>query len=114
MASSVRPTRWERREPHASYSRSSSVPRPTAGSERPPDRKSSVATSLASTVGLRRGRASTLVPNLSFWVRAAMNDSAIIGSTFMASETILSLSQSESMPRSSQASTYSHSSPGSL
>jgi hypothetical protein len=69
---------------------------------------------LASTVGLRRGRASTLVPNFSFCVRAAMNDSAIMGSTFMASETILSLSQSESMPRSSQASTYSHSSPGSL
>ena len=63
---------------------------------------------MARTVGFRSGRASTLVPNFRFVVRAAMNESATTGSTFIASETTLSLSQRESTPRDSHRSVYSH------
>jgi hypothetical protein len=76
-----------------------------AGSVRPPERKSRVAISLAKTVGFRSGKARTLVPNLSFLVRAATKDRATIGSTLSCEETIRSLSQRESIPSASQAST---------
>ena len=46
-----------------------STPRPKAGRRRPADSRSRLASSLASTTGLRPGSTRTLVPNFSFWVR---------------------------------------------
>ena len=58
----------------------SATPRPNAGSNRPPDMIDSVAISLASTIGLRPGSTSTLMPNFSRVVRPAANDIATTGS----------------------------------
>ena len=91
--------------PQAWSSVSSSRPRPTASSRRPPDRKSRVASSLARTVGFLSGRASTLVPNFILRVRAATHERATTGSRLRASDTTRSLSHSESMARDSARST---------
>ena len=56
MASSVRLLRSSLGTPQASYSSISSPPKPTAGKQRPWDRKSRVAICLARTTGFRRGR----------------------------------------------------------
>ena len=52
----------------------SATPSPNAGSSRPLDITASVAISLASTIGLRPGSTSTLMPNLSRVVRPAAYD----------------------------------------
>jgi len=56
----------------------------------------------ASTTGLRAGSTSTLIPNLSRRVRAAMAAMATIGSRKGAGPASRSLSQSESTPSVSQ------------
>ena len=69
-----------RATPNAWCSAASATPSPKAGSNRPPDITASVASSLASTTGLRPGRTSTLIPNLSLLVRPAPYAIATIGS----------------------------------
>ncbi len=54
------------------------MPRPPAGNSRPPESKSTVASSRASITGLRGGSTSTLVPSFSRSVRAAI--AASVGS----------------------------------
>ena len=66
IASSQRFPRSSLETPHASYSRGSSWPRPTAGRKRPLEKWSRVAISLARTTGLRRGSWVTAVPNFIF------------------------------------------------
>ena len=75
----------------------------TPGSSRPPDSRSRVASSLASSTGLRPGSTSTLVPNFSFVVRPAATASATSGSG--ASPVMRSLSHSESNRSRSSSST---------
>ena len=62
-ASSNQRARSPRSTPNAWCSTGSATPSPNAGSRRPPDITASVASSLASTTGLRPGSTSTLMPN---------------------------------------------------
>jgi hypothetical protein len=96
MASSVRRPRSTNGTPEASNSRGSSTPTPTAGKRRPCDSQSIVAISLAATTGVRYGRTTTLGPNLSRVVRAAMAASVVITSGTGTGEERRSDSQIES------------------
>lgn len=80
--------------PIASISAGRSIPSPPAGSSRPPDMTSIVASSRASRTGLRGGSTSTLVPSFSFSVLAAIAASA--GSGAIPPSAAVSLSQIES------------------
>ncbi len=102
-ASSKRVARSVRSTPKACCSPGSTWPSPNAGSRRPDDSRSRLASSLASSIGLRPGSTITLVPSLSFVVRAAANDRATTGSG--QSSVIFSDSHSESNRRASRAST---------
>ncbi len=102
-ASSNRPARAPRSTPNARCSAGTGAPSPTAGSRRPPDSRSRLASSLATTTGLRPGSTRTLVPSLSRRVRPAATASAISGSG--PGPVSRSLSHSESKPLASSAST---------
>ena len=65
-----------RATPNACCSTGWAMPRPNAGSARPPESTSRVAHSFATRAGLRPGRTETLVPSLIFCVRAAANGRA--------------------------------------
>ena len=79
MYSSVRCPRRSNGTPSASNS-SSNQPTPIPSSTRPFDNASRVATSLASTAGLRCGRINTPVPSLTFDEFAATHVSQMSGS----------------------------------
>ena len=70
------------------------MPRPNAGSRRPPESALTVASSLARSTGLRGGATSTFVPSFSFRVRAAT--AASVGSGAGPPSVAESESQSES------------------
>ena len=109
-ASSNQRARSPRSTPNAWCSRASATPRPNAGSSRPPDITASVASSLASTTGLRPGSTSTLMPNFRCVVRPAAYDIATTGSG--ASPPIRSDSHRLSKPsRSSESTTSPNSGP---
>src|SRR5690606_26323503 len=97
------PARARRSTPKARCSAGTGAPRPTAGSRRPPDRRSRLASSLATTTGLRPGRTSTLVPSFNRRVRPAATARPTNGSG--AGPARRSLSHSESKPRRSSRST---------
>src|SRR5437588_863228 len=78
-ASSNQAARSSRRTPKACCSCGSATPRPKAGSRRPPESTSRLASSLASTAGLRPGSTSTLVPSLRRPVRPAATASPTTG-----------------------------------
>ena len=92
--SARRAARSSRGTPIASISLGRSIPRPPAGSSRPPESASIVASSRASRTGLRGGSTSTLVPSFRRSVRAAIAASA--GSGAMPPRPAVSLSQIES------------------
>ena len=79
-ASSNHFARSPRSTPNAWCSTPSATPSPNAGSSRPPDITASVASSLASTIGLRPGSTSTLIPNFRRDVRPAAYAIATTGS----------------------------------
>ena len=95
--------RSDRSTPKACCSTGSTAPSPNAGSRRPPDMVASVASSLASTTGLRPGRTITDIPNFSFVVRPAPYAIATSGSG--ASPLIRSDNHSESKSSRSSSST---------
>ena len=70
------------------------MPSPPAGSSRPPEITSTVASSRASSTGLRGGSTSTPMPSFSRSVRAAT--AASIGSGAAPGSAAVSASQSES------------------
>ena len=102
-ASSNHGARSRRSMPKACCSAGWAMPSPNAGRKRPSQSTSRLASSLASSAGLRPGSTCTLVPSLSRSVRPAATASPTIGSG--ASAVIRSDSQSESNRSDSSAST---------
>ena len=108
MYSSVIRPRRSSGTPADSYSAGRAPPRPMPATTLPPDRNWAVLNACAVSTGFRRAIASTEVPIVTRFVRAASPPRTVIVSSHGMSEIVRSVTQIDPMPASSAASTAGH------